>query len=210
MRIELTVEDRRMAWRIGKKRFGSKCEGAVAKTDFLHASGSAELIHMIGAAGEIALSRLIGVEIDESYYEWGDKSDAGSWEVKTSCFGGYDLHLKVKQAEYARKTEVKRYALMRASDDVTLENFGERMDSIEAVGWISREEFDEIKESVSYGSHGISNWTCSEFKLHKFEEIIKTTEPEPKQEQEQEETAESGQLFLFDGAGEAPSSPARW
>lgn len=162
----MTPEDIALAIEIGEARHNVKPDSIRETNVYLDTDDSA-MPHKLGAAGEIAFARTMGLHIDRQIYLIRDMRDFGNCELKTATFQGHDVHLKVKSSEYNKKKPFA-YFLARARMDLS---------SVDLFGFILREEFDLIKEEHRYTNRNPeSNWVVPADQLNPLEWLINAKE----------------------------------
>lgn len=150
MIVKLTKQEVSFAKKLAKKRHNAK-NTFIRNRGILMKEGSVYDPHIIGLIGEIAYSKLTGEKIDETIYAVRDKGqDFHQVEVKTiTYFGEGEPELKIKQKEFETKSP-KMYVLARVDK--------KKLDSVELLGIISRDEFNKKKVSKRYGRFNPDNW----------------------------------------------------
>jgi hypothetical protein len=124
------------------------------------------MTHQLSIAGELAVSTLCGLPMDEGLYEWGDHgfdhvdSQGRTYETKASTYQGRGIELKVPVDEWDRKV-ADYYILVRVTADLR---------NAELVGWISRKRFDRIKREKQYREDTPVNYIVSGDELSDFPE----------------------------------------
>ena len=157
MIINLTKQDVTFAKNLAKKRHDAKHisirNRGVLMENNLANGGSQYDFHTIGLIGELAYSKFSGESIDENIYSKNPDpkgQDFENLEIKTiTYFGSGEPELKITQKEYATKTP-KLYVLARTDKN--------KLESVELLGRISRENFDKLKVAKKYGRFHPSNW----------------------------------------------------
>ena len=109
----------------------------------------------------MAYAKFIGEKVDEEIYAVRDKGqDFNKVEVKTiTYFGDGEPELKIKQKEFETKSP-EVYVLVRVNK--------KKLDSVELLGKISREEFDKNKIAKRYGRFNPDNWIVPLSKMEKL------------------------------------------
>lgn len=154
MRIKLTRFQRINAKWIGEFRCWTKPK-KLMDNDYIYKKSvggkSHVLPHYLGAAAEIAYSRIRGLTVDTSAKPFGDREDFRTIEVKAACWNGDDIHLKISVKEWNFK-KPEKYVLCRVPDIRDPEKFIDECLWVEVLGEITRAKFDEVKTERNYGN----------------------------------------------------------
>lgn len=135
----------RLAINLGNQRCGAKPE-SIRGNQTWNAVDDRAAPHRIGAAGEIAVARLLKKPVDQRVLSGGDLEDFGGIEVKSSTYTGPGIELKVPFKDYLRKRP-DVYILCRVHPSLK---------RVDVLGGITREKFDQVKVRKSYGY--LDNW----------------------------------------------------
>ena len=160
MIIKLTKKEVAFAKKLAKKRHNAK-NTFIRNRGILMKEGSVYDPHTIGLIGEMAYAKFSGEKIDEEIYAIRDKGkDFNQVEVKTiTYFGDGEPELKIKQKEFETKNP-ENYVLARVDK--------KRLDSVELLGIISKDEFDKQKVAKRYGRYNPDNWIVPLSKMQKL------------------------------------------
>ena len=133
---------------------------------FLNTKKTSMEFHQDGVMGEMAFSKLTGLNMDMNIRQSGDRADfeisGRRIEIKTSNFAGPDIELKVVTEEYKRKP-MDYYVLARLMKNSAYLYEGEVF--VEFIGKISRKDFNLRKQLKQYPGQKNNNYVLDALQL---------------------------------------------
>ena len=173
MKIKLTKEQLNYALDLAMKRHDAKHTSFRNKDTELFSNDTKKSIsarigadkqymaHFLGVLGELGWSLVTGEAVDEEIYDVRDSGqDFEGIEVKTITYMGRgEPELKITVKEYDRRTPPELYVLTR---------FDSSTATIDVLGKITRDKFDQVKVRKRYAARLPQNYIVPLSKMEKL------------------------------------------
>lgn len=131
-------------------------------------SRKGELIHIVGALGEVAVARALGLPFDpheRGIYRHGSDDLRAGLEVRTRGRRRYD---RMFVHEKDRPGLLYIHAKLDAPELLPDGTCSMASREVDVVGWITHEEMLQVRERVDFGT---PNWACRESHLHPIDDL---------------------------------------